>query len=133
MKPEQAEGAVVMDVEGSFSNGPKDKAPASAAPSTMSPSLPLFRYAQATQAALGSLGVPPNFDPLHEFQVHLEVEYGGFRRVQMQRIHDFDREKDDTHCTMYTRLVRFCEPNYVPTFQFNLRNLKIMEFAFVFI
>ena len=69
--------------------------------------LPLSRYAQATQAALASLGAPPDFEPLQAFELHLQEEYKGFRRDQMQRIHDFRREKNDTPCTMYTRLARF--------------------------
>ena len=67
----------------------------------------LSRMAQATQAALAAMGPPPPFDPLRLFIQHLEVEYGGFRRDQMQRIQDFQREKDDTPRTMYTRLARF--------------------------
>ena len=89
VKPAQAEGVVVVDVEGSFPGGPKDKALASASVSTSNLSLPLARYAQATQVTLTSLGAPPDFDPLHEFQLHLEEEYGGFRRDQMEWIQDF--------------------------------------------
>jgi hypothetical protein len=93
----KSEGVYVMDVEGG--------APATA--STSSPSLPLFRYGQATQAALASLGAPLVFEPLRAFELHIYEEYGGFCRDHMQRIQDFQREKDDTPRTMYTRLVRF--------------------------
>ena len=71
------------------------------------PSITLSRVAQATQAALSAIGEPPVFDPLRLFIAHLEIEYGGFRRDQMQRIQDFRREKEDTPRTMYTRLARF--------------------------
>ena len=37
----------------------------------------------------------------------MEEEYGGFRWDQIQWIQDFRREKEDTPCTMYTRLARF--------------------------
>ena len=30
---------------------------------------------------------------------------------------------------MHVGILHNCEPNYVPTFQFNLRNIKILEFA----
>ena len=46
----------------------------------------MSRLAQATRAALAEVGPPPAFDPLALFMVHLEGEYGGFRRDQMQRI-----------------------------------------------
>jgi hypothetical protein len=71
--------------------------------------LPLPRYAQATQTALTCLGALPDFEPLRAFVLHLQEEYGGFCRDQMQRIHDFRREKDDTPRTMYTRLARFAK------------------------
>ena len=67
----------------------------------------MSRLAQATRAALAEVGPPPAFDPLALFMVHLEAEYGGFRRDQMQRIQEFRREKEDTPRTMYTRLARF--------------------------
>jgi hypothetical protein len=67
----------------------------------------LSRMARATHAALTAVGPPPPFNSLAEFVAHLEVEYGGFRRDQMQRIQDFRQEKDDTPRTMYTRLARF--------------------------
>lgn len=54
----------------------------------------------ATQTTLFTIGPSPQFDPL-------EVEYGDFRHDQMQRIQEFEREKDDMLCTMYTRLTRF--------------------------
>ena len=53
------------------------------------------------------MGAPPVFEPLQAFELHLQEEYGGFRRDQMQRIHDFRREKDDTPRIMYTRLAKF--------------------------
>ena len=67
----------------------------------------LSRMARATQAALPAVGPPPPFNPLAEFVAHLEIEYGGFRQDQMQRIQDFRRENDDPSRTMYTRLARF--------------------------
>ena len=96
VKSEMPEGVFVVDVEGST--------PATA--STSSPSFSLSRYAHATQATLASLGAPPIFEPLRAFQLHLQEEYGGLRRDQMQRIQDFRREKNNTSCTMYTRLAR---------------------------
>ena len=83
LKPKQAEGVVVMDVEGSFSGEPKDYAPVSTSANMWSPSLPFSRYAHTTQAALASLGAPPDFDLLQEFQLYLNEEYGGFHRDQM--------------------------------------------------
>lgn len=47
------------------------------------------------------------FEPLQVFYLHLEEEYRGCCLDQMQQIHDFKREKDDTYCTIYTILVRF--------------------------
>ena len=76
-------------------------------PEVSQPPITLSRVAQATQAALSAIGQPPAFEPLRLFIAHLEVEYGGFRRDQMQRIQDFRREKEDTPRTMYTRLARF--------------------------
>ena len=64
----------------------------------------MSRLAQATRAALAAVGPPPPFDPLALFMVHLEMEYGGFRRDKMHRIQDFRREKKDIPRTMYTRL-----------------------------
>jgi len=90
------------DGSGSSSEDTKGKAPV-----LSQPSVTLSRVAQATQAALSAIGDPPLFDPLRLFIAHLEVEYGGFRRDQMQRIQDFRREKEDTPRTMYTRLARF--------------------------
>jgi hypothetical protein len=60
--------------------------------------------AQATQATLVAIGPPPPFEPLARFMAHLEIEYGGFRHDQMQRIQDFHHEKEDTPRTMYTWL-----------------------------
>jgi hypothetical protein len=59
------------------------------------------RMARTTQAALTAVGPPPPFNPLAEFVANLEMEYGGFRRDQMQLIRDFRQEKDDTPQTMY--------------------------------
>ena len=83
VKSEVPEGVYVVDVEGDSPSEPKDKGFAPAAASTSSPILPLSRYAQATQAALAYLGAPPVFEPLREFELHLQEEYGGFRRDQM--------------------------------------------------
>jgi len=85
----------------------KGKAVALGAPSESSAPPTLSRMAQAMQAALSAVGAPPSFEPLQEFIAHLENEYGGFRRDQMQRIQDFRREKEDTPRTMYSRLARF--------------------------
>jgi hypothetical protein len=57
--------------------------------STSSPSFVFSYYAQSTQTALASLEAPPIFKPLRVFELHLQEEYGGFRRDQMQRIQDF--------------------------------------------
>ena len=61
VKSEVPEGVYVVDVEGASPGEPKDKGSAPTAASTSSPILPLSRYAQATQAALASLGAPPDF------------------------------------------------------------------------
>ena len=45
---------------------------ASISANTSNPIFALARYAHATQVALASLGVLPNFDPLQEFRFHLE-------------------------------------------------------------
>ena len=47
------------------------------------PVLPLSHYAHATHAALASLGAPPDFESLQVFELHLQEEYGGFRRDHM--------------------------------------------------
>ena len=60
--------------------------------------------ARITQATLTVVGPPPPFSPFAEFVAHLEVEYGGFWRDQMQHIQDFRQKNDDTPRTMYTRL-----------------------------
>ena len=59
--------------------------------------------------ALASLGDPPPFEPLKEFFEYLETKYGGIRRDRMRHIQDFQREKEDTPCIMYARLVRFAK------------------------
>jgi hypothetical protein len=89
VKTEVPEGAIAVDVEEASHDEPRATGYAPAAASTSSPVLPLSRYAQATQAALASLGAPPDFEPLQAFKLHLQEEYRGFRRDQMQRIHDF--------------------------------------------
>ena len=60
-KSEVPEEVYVVNVEGASLGEPKDKGSTPAAASTLSPILPLFRYAQATHAALASLGAPPIF------------------------------------------------------------------------
>jgi hypothetical protein len=57
VKTELPEGVYMVDVEGAFPGEPLLKGYAPATASTSSPSLPISRYAQATQAALASLGV----------------------------------------------------------------------------
>lgn len=66
----------------------------------------LSRMAQTIHTTLSAVGEPPLFDPLRLFIAHVEIEYGGFKRDQIQRVHDFQLEKEDTPCTMYIRLVR---------------------------
>ena len=107
VKSEVPEGVYMVDVEGASLGEPKNKGFAPATASTSSPILLLSRYAHTTQAALAFIGVPLVFEPLRAFELHLQEEYGSFRRDQMQRIQDFKREKDDTPRTMYTRLARF--------------------------
>lgn len=85
-KTEQAKGVFVVDVKGTFLNEPKEKVFASISISMLSLIILLSCYAQAIKATLVSLGTPPNFDPLKEFQFHLEKKYGDFRRDQMQRV-----------------------------------------------
>lgn len=67
---------------------------------------PMSRMARVLEATLARVGPPPAFEPLVRFLDHLEEEYGGFHRDQMQRIQDFRREKEDTPPSMYTRLSR---------------------------
>ena len=107
VKTEVPEGIYVVDVDRVSPNDPRAKNYAHTAASTSNPILPLSRYAQATQTALASLGAPPDFEPLRTFELHLQKEYGGFRRDRMQRINDCKREKNDTPRTMYMRLTRF--------------------------
>ena len=64
-----------------------------ASTNTLCPIFPFSRFAQATHTALVCLGTPLDFDPLEEFQLHLEEEYGGIRRDKMQCIRDFRPEK----------------------------------------
>jgi hypothetical protein len=85
VKMEVQEGVYVVDVEGASLINSTAQGQALAAASASSPVLLLFRYAQATQAALASLGAPPDFEPLQAFELHLQEEYGGFRRDQMHR------------------------------------------------
>ena len=107
IKAEVHEGVYAVDVEGDSHDDPRVKGHAPVAVSTSSPVLPLSRYAQAIHAALASLGAPHDFEPLRVFELHLQKEYGGFCRDQMQRIHDFRRENDNTPRIMYTRLAKF--------------------------
>ena len=83
VRSEVPEEVYVVDVKGASPGEPKAKDHAPAAASTSSPILPLSRYVQATQAALASLGAPPNFEPLRAFELHLQEKYGGFHRDQM--------------------------------------------------
>ena len=82
IKMEQTEGIFVMDVEGSFPNKSKEKVHASTSASTSSLVFPLSHYGQAIQAALIFLRAPPDFNPLHEFHLHLKKNYEGFHRDQ---------------------------------------------------
>ena len=101
---EVSDGIYVVDVEEASLDEAMAKGYAPTAVSTSSHVLPLSRYVQATHAALASLRALPDFEPLQGFEPHLQEEYGGFRRDQIQRIHDFRRENDDTPRTIYTRL-----------------------------
>ena len=107
VKMKQAENVFVMNVEGVFPSEPKKNVSSSISASASSPIFSLLHYAQAIQAALASLGTPHDFDPLQEFQLHLEGEYKGFRQDQIQRIQEFRWKKNDTLRTIYIRLVRF--------------------------
>ena len=78
VKMEQAEGVFVVNVEGTFPCKPKDKVPASTFANNWSPIFPFSRYAQATHAALASLGAPPYFHSLQEFQLHSEKKIWRF-------------------------------------------------------
>lgn len=69
---DQAEGVFVVDVEGTFLGEPKKKVLAFTSASTSSLVFLLSRCTQTTQAALASLRAPPNFDPLHKFQLYLK-------------------------------------------------------------
>ena len=71
VKSEVPEGVYVVNVQGISPSEPKDKGSAPTVASTLSPILPLSRYAQAIQAALASLGAPPVFEPLWAFELHL--------------------------------------------------------------
>ena len=75
VKTEQEENTFFVDVEGEFPSESKNKVLASASTSTSNPIFPVSHYVQTTQVALASLGATPTFDPLHEFQLHLEEEY----------------------------------------------------------
>ena len=91
VKLEVPEGVYVVDVEGASLDEPRAKGHAPIAASTSSLVFSQSRYAQAIQAALASLGAPPDFKPLWVFEPHLQVEYGGFRQHQMQRTQDSRR------------------------------------------
>ena len=99
----------MVDVDGASLGEPKEKGHAPASVSTSSSIFLLSHCAHATQAALASLGGLPVFEPSRTFELHSQEEYGGFRRDQIQRIQDFRRKKDNTPCTMYTRLARFAK------------------------
>lgn len=105
--PTVKDGDPPKEEGGTSSGDTKGKVIALGVPSDSSTPSTLSRIAQAMQAALSAVGEPPSFEPLRVFIAHLESEYGGFRRDQMQRIQDFRREKEDTPRTMYTRLTRF--------------------------
>ena len=94
---------------GFFPSVPKEKNHASTSTSTSSPVFPLFCYVHATQVALVFLGASPNFDILQKFHFHLEEEYRGFFRDQMQRIQEFRQKNGDTPRTMYKRWARFAK------------------------
>ena len=72
VKSEVPEEVYMVDVKGTSPGEPNDKGSVPATASTSSPILPLFRYAQATQAALASLGAPPVFELLQTFELHLQ-------------------------------------------------------------
>ena len=90
-KTEVPEGVYVVDVEGASHDEPMAKGYTPAAASLLSPMLPLFCYAQATQTILASLEASPDFEPLRIFELCLQEEYRGSHRDQMQRIQDFRR------------------------------------------
>ena len=115
VKTEQEEYVFVVDMEATFLNKPKKNVSTFISASTSSLIFSVFGYAQATEAALASLGVLP-VDPMQVFQLHLEEEYGGFYQDQIQRIQVFRREKENTPCIIYMRLARFArEPGGVFT------------------
>ena len=92
VKTKQAEGVFVVDVKDFFSpNKPKEKGSASTSVNTSSRTFSPSRYTQATQTTLAFSRALPDFDPLQEFHLHLEEEYGGFYWDQMQRIQDTRR------------------------------------------
>lgn len=84
VKTEQAESIFVVDVEITFRSEPKKNIFASASTSTPDLIFPLSRYSHATHAVLTFLRAPHDFDPLQEFQLHLEENYRSFRLNQMQ-------------------------------------------------
>lgn len=107
IRTEVSEGVYLVELKGAALDEPRAKDYTFVAASTSSPILLLSRYGHATHAALASLGAPHDFEPLRVFELHLQKEYGGFCRDQMQRIHDFRRENDNTPRIMYTRLAKF--------------------------
>lgn len=104
---EVSKGLYVVDVEETSLGEPKDKGLAPGTANTSSPILSLSRYAQAILAALPFLRAPPILETLRTFELHLQWDYGGFRRDHMHCVYDFRRENNDTFPTMYTRLARF--------------------------
>ena len=104
VKTKVLEGVYVVDVEEASFDEPRAKGYTPTAASTSSPTLPLSRYTQATQAALVCLGAPPDLEPLRALKLHIQKEYKDFHRDQMQRTQDFRQEKDNTSHTMYTRI-----------------------------
>ncbi len=63
---------------------------------------------QTTLSAIVIISDPPPFIwPIGQFFQLLELEHGNIRRDRMQNTQDFQREMDDTSCTMYTRLAWF--------------------------
>ena len=79
VKMKQTEGVFVVNIEGTFPSNPNKNVHTSTSTSMSSPIFSLFRYTQATHAALVFLGVARDFNPLQEFQFYFEEEYGGFR------------------------------------------------------
>jgi hypothetical protein len=56
-----------------------------------------------------TINEPLPFDPLEFCFQFLEI--GGIHKYQMQKIQDFQREKDDIPCIMYMKLAQFTKEN----------------------